>query len=44
MAGTEGVDEAQVQKAIVALLKYIGKQKETSKNLLEDEDLLYLVS
>lgn len=40
----EGIDEVQVQKAVVALLKYIGKEKQNSTNLLEDEELLYLVS
>jgi hypothetical protein len=38
------VSEEQVRKAVIALLKYIGKQKENSNNLLEDDELLYLVS
>jgi hypothetical protein len=38
------IDAAQVEKAVNALLKYVGKQKLDSKNLLDDDDLLYLVS
>lgn len=37
------VSKEQVKKAVDALLKYVGKQKEESKNLIEDEDFLYLV-
>jgi|LakMenE18May11ns_1017448.scaffolds.fasta_scaffold7664882_1 hypothetical protein len=43
MPGIEDVDKKQVQKAVVALLKYLGKQKDESMNLLEEDDLLYLV-
>eukprot|EP00887_Chlorella_sp_A99_P005117 scaffold25.g5117.t1 len=43
-AKLQGLSEEQVHKAVKALLKYVGTQKEKSTNLLEDEDeLLYLV-
>ena len=38
------LDEAQVLKAVEALLKYIEKQRASSKqNLLEEDELLYMV-
>jgi hypothetical protein len=37
------LDEAQVLRAVEALLKFVGKAREESANLLEDDDLLYLV-
>lgn len=40
----ESVSKKQVHKAVTALLKYVGNQKNTSNNLLEEDDLLYLVS
>lgn len=43
MAALAGLDDQQVQKAVVALVKYSGKNKVASNNLLEEEDdLLYL--
>ena len=39
-----GLQREQVDKAVSALLKYIGSQKADSKDLLEDEEYLYLVS
>ena len=39
-----GLKQEQLQKAVKALLKHIGKQQEESKNLLQDEEYLYLVS
>ena len=39
-----GLKREQVDKAVSALLKYIGSQKADSKDLLEDEEYLYLVS
>lgn len=44
MPGIEDIDKKQVHKAVVALLKYLGKQKNESMNLLEEDELLYLVS
>jgi hypothetical protein len=44
MPGFEDIDKKQVHKAVVALLKYLGKQKDESMNLLEEDELLYLVS
>lgn len=44
MGEVEHIDEKQVRKAVEALLKYIGKQKKDSSNLLEEDELLYLVS
>ena len=41
---TPGLKREQVQKAVAALLKYVDSQKEGSKDLLEDEEYLYLVS
>jgi hypothetical protein len=43
MPGIEDIDKKQVQKAVVALQKYLGKQKNESMNLLEEDELLYLV-
>jgi hypothetical protein len=40
---TPGLKREQVQKAVAALLKYVDSQKEGSKDLLEDEEYLYLV-
>lgn len=39
---TPGLRREQVEKAVSALLKYIGTQKADSKDLLEDEEYLYL--
>lgn len=41
---TPGLDRQQIQKAVTALLKYVDSQKAGSKDLLEDEEYLYLVS
>lgn len=40
--GALALDKEQVGKAVDALLKYIGKEKDDAA-LLEDEELLYLV-
>ena len=42
-SGAPGLKREQVEKAVQALLKYIGTQKADSKDLLEDEEYLYLV-
>ena len=39
-----GVDQAQILKAVQALLKHIEKQKKQANELIEDEELIYLVS
>lgn len=39
---TPGLKRDQVQKAVTALLKYVDSQKQGSKDLLEDEEYLYL--
>lgn len=39
-----GLKREQIDKAVSALLKYIGSQKADSTDLLEDEEYLYLVS
>lgn len=39
-----GLQREQIDKAVSALLKYVGSQKSDSKDLLEDEEYLYLVS
>ena len=39
-----GLKREQIDKAVLALLKYIGSQKADSTDLLEDEQYLYLVS
>lgn len=38
-----GLDEAQVEKAARALLKYAKKQEENSKNILQEDEMIYLV-
>lgn len=38
-----GLDEEQVRKAVIALLKYIGKNKSDSNDLFDDDEFLYLV-
>ena len=43
MKGIEDVDKKQVENAVAALLKYIGKEKKDSANILEEDELLYLV-
>jgi hypothetical protein len=43
MGAHPGLKEEQVKKAVAALLKYTGNQKEGSKNLLEEDELLHLV-
>ncbi|KAL3138723.1 hypothetical protein ABBQ32_006478 [Trebouxia sp. C0010 RCD-2024] len=37
-----GLQREQIDKAVSALLKYVGAQKSDSKDLLEDEEYLYL--
>ncbi|KDD75440.1 ribosomal protein L1p/L10e [Helicosporidium sp. ATCC 50920] len=39
---TPGLSRDQVLKASTSLLKYVGKRKEKSTNLLEDDELLFL--
>lgn len=38
-----GLKREQIDKAVSALLKYIGSQKADSTDLLEEEEYLYLV-
>lgn len=40
---TPGLDPEQVRKAASALLKFVGSQKEDSKELLQDDEVFYLV-
>lgn len=40
---TPGLDPKQVRKAAAALLKFVGSQKEESKELLQDDEVFYLV-
>lgn len=44
MTATPGLREPQVSKAVAALLKFLGKQREESKNLLQEDEFLHLVS
>ena len=39
-----GLDEAQVAKAAQSLLKYAAKREQSSTNLLQEEEMIYLVS
>ena len=39
-----GLKQEQVKKAVTALLKHVGRQQEGSKDLLQDDEYLYLVS
>ena len=39
-----GVDQAQILKAVQALLKHIEKQKRQTNELIEEDELIYLVS
>ena len=39
-----GMDQAQILKAIQALLKHIEKQKKQTNELIEEDELIYLVS
>lgn len=39
----QGWNETQLQKAVASLLKYIGQQQAESKQLLEDDELIYLI-
>ena len=38
-----GVEEKQVLKAVVALLKHVQAQRQKQAELFEDDELLYLV-
>ena len=40
---TPGLDPEQVKKASAALLKFVGAQKEESKELLQDDEVFHLV-
>ena len=44
MALPEGLREDQIKKAVAALLKHIAKQQARANDLLEEDELLYLVS
>ena len=44
MALPEGLQEEQIRKAVAALLKHIAKQQAKANDLLEEAELLYLVS
>ena len=39
-----GVHPAQILKAVQALLKHMEKQKKQANELIEEEELIYLVS
>jgi hypothetical protein len=43
MVATPGLDEAQLKRAVQALLKHVAKQHEGAKELFDDDELLYLV-
>lgn len=38
-----GLQDEQIRKAVAALLKHIAKQKASSNDLLEEDELLYMV-
>ena len=40
---TPDLSREQLEKAVVALLKYVGHQQEESNNLLEEDDYIHLV-
>ena len=44
MAVAEGLQDDQIKQAVAALLKHIAKQQARAKDLLEEDELLYLVS
>jgi hypothetical protein len=44
MTEPRGLQEEQIKKAVTALLRHIEKQKGGSKDLFEEDELLYLVS
>ena len=37
------LDREQTRKAVAALMKYIGKEKEEAKELFDDDEFLYVV-
>lgn len=43
MSDTPGLRENQISKAVIALLKHVVKQQAKANELLEDDELLYLV-
>ncbi|EIE27107.1 ribosomal protein L1 [Coccomyxa subellipsoidea C-169] len=43
MSTTPGLQEDQIRKAVAALLKHVEKQQAKANELLEEEELLYLV-
>ena len=43
MVAMPGLDEAQLKRAVQALLKHVAKQHEGAKELFDDDELLYLV-
>ena len=40
---TPDLSRDQLEKAVVALLKYVGHQQEESNNLLDEDDYIHLV-
>lgn len=40
---TPDLSREQLDKAVVALLKYVGHQQEESNNLLDEDDYIHLV-
>ena len=43
MSGTPGLQEDQIKKAVAALLKHVERQQAKANELLEEDELLYLV-
>ena len=43
MAARPVLDREQTRKAVAALMKYIGKEKEEAKELFDDDEFLYVV-
>jgi hypothetical protein len=43
MSGTPGLQDDQIRKAVDALLKHVEKQQAKANELLEEDELLYLV-
>ena len=43
MALPAGLQDEQIRKAVAALLKHITKQKARSNDLLDEDELLYMV-
>ncbi|BDA43877.1 Ribosomal L1 domain-containing protein 1 [Coccomyxa sp. Obi] len=43
MSGTPGLQEDQIRKAVAALLKHVERQQAKANELLEEDELLYLI-